>query len=142
MGVEIGGVTKNVLAIAAGMIDGLQWGANARAVLLAKGFQEMLMIGTKLGGRLETLTGLSGLGDLILTCLDDQSRNRRFGLAVGRGESMSDIAKQIGQAIEGKRNAKLLVTLIRNHHLTAPIIEKVWAILQGHVSVATLMEVM
>jgi len=140
-GVEIGGVMKNVIAIAAGIVDGLQFGANARAALLTRGFQEMLRIGTQLGGRQETFTGLSGLGDLILTCLDDQSRNRRFGLALGQGETIDGAEKRIGQAIEGKRNARLIVELIKQHQLTAPIMEKVWDILQGKVAAKTLAEI-
>ena len=86
VGVELGGSIKNVLAIAAGISDGLGYGANARAALITRGLAEIMRLGTKLGGQRETFMGLAGVGDLVLTCTDDQSRNRRLGLALGRGE--------------------------------------------------------
>ncbi|OGT59070.1 MAG: glycerol-3-phosphate dehydrogenase [Gammaproteobacteria bacterium RIFCSPHIGHO2_12_FULL_42_10] len=138
IGVEAGGVIKNVIAIATGMIDGLQLGANARAALMTRGFAEMMQIGTHLGGRPETFIGLSGLGDLILTALDDQSRNRRLGLALGRGASILEAEKQIGQAIEGKRNAQLIVELASRRKLEAPLSSMILNILQGKAEVRDL----
>ena len=87
IGVELGGAIKNVLAIAAGIADGLGFGANARAALITRGLAEMARLGLAVGGQRETFMGLAGIGDLVLTCTDDQSRNRRFGLAIGRGET-------------------------------------------------------
>ncbi|HHJ81153.1 MAG TPA: NAD(P)-dependent glycerol-3-phosphate dehydrogenase, partial [Candidatus Tenderia electrophaga] len=100
-GVEVGGAVKNILAIAAGISDGLGYGANARAALITRGLTEVMRLGEALGGCKETLMGLAGLGDLLLTCTDDQSRNRRFGLALGRGLSISDARASINQVVEG-----------------------------------------
>ena len=101
IGVQLGGAVKNVLAIAAGIADGLGFGANSRAALITRGLAEMMRLGRALGGRTETFMGLAGQGDLVLTCTDDQSRNRRLGLALGRGESMDAARKRIGQVTEG-----------------------------------------
>lgn len=130
-GVEIGGVTKNVIAIATGISDGMQLGSNARSALITRGLAEIIRLGTALGGKLETFVGLSGLGDLILTCSDDQSRNRRLGLAIGKGNDIHQAEKEIGQAIEGKRNAELVFKLAEKHGVDMPICETIWQILQG-----------
>lgn len=134
-GVEIGGVVKNVLAIAAGIVDGMHLGANARSALITRGLAEMTRLGVARGGHAETFTGLTGLGDLILTCTDNQSRNRRFGLALGSGKTITEAEKEIGQVIEGKRNAELVVGLAKKHHIEMPIAETVWEVLQGHLTV-------
>lgn len=133
-GVEIGGVVKNVLAIATGISDGMGFGANARCALIARGLAEMMRLGIALGGKAETLTGLAGLGDLVLTCTDDQSRNRRFGLALGRGQDIATAEKEIGQVVEGKRNAQLVIQLAAPHNIEMPITEMVWAVLQNKLS--------
>lgn len=130
-GVEIGGVVKNVLAIATGISDGMGFGANARSALITRGLAEMIRLGLALGGHAETFTGLAGLGDLVLTCTDDQSRNRRFGLALGKNKNPSEAEREIGQVIEGKRNAELLVQLAKKYHVEMPITEAVWEVLQG-----------
>ncbi|HEY5720448.1 MAG TPA: NAD(P)H-dependent glycerol-3-phosphate dehydrogenase, partial [Gammaproteobacteria bacterium] len=101
VGVQLGGAVKNVLAIAAGIADGLGFGANARAALITRGLAEMLRLGRALGARRDTFMGLAGLGDLVLTCTDDQSRNRRFGLALGRGTPPARALAEIGQVVEG-----------------------------------------
>lgn len=129
-GVEIGGAVKNVLAIATGISDGMGFGANARCALITRGLAEMMRLGNKLGAQPDTLTGLAGLGDLILTCTDDKSRNRRFGLALGQGKKASDAEKDIGQVVEGKRNAELITHLAHQHKIEMPITEAVWEILQ------------
>ena len=134
VGVEIGGVVKNVLAIATGISDGMKFGANARCALIARGLAEMMRLGTTLGGQPETITGLAGLGDLVLTCTDDQSRNRRFGLALGKGQNVTEAEKEIGQVVEGKRNAELVIQLASQHNVEMPIAEMVWSILQGKLS--------
>ena len=115
IGVELGGSVKNVLAIAAGISDGLGYGSNARAALITRGLAEIMRLGTRLGGRRETFMGLAGVGDLVLTCTDDQSRNRRLGLALGRGVPLAEAVEQIGQAVEGLHTAKELDRLAREH---------------------------
>jgi glycerol-3-phosphate dehydrogenase (NAD(P)+) len=139
-GVEIGGVVKNVLAIATGISDGMGFGTNARAALLTRGLAEMMRLGEALGGRPETLTGLSGLGDLVLTCTDDQSRNRRFGLSLGKGQNIAETERTIGQVVEGKRNAELVVALAKKHRVEMPIAEMVLAILQGKITARDAMQ--
>jgi glycerol-3-phosphate dehydrogenase (NAD(P)+) len=129
IGVQLGGATKNVMAIAAGVADGLGFGANARAALLTRGLAEMMRLGLALGGRAETLMGLAGAGDLILTCTGDQSRNRRFGLGLGKGLSREEITAQIGQEIEGIAAAGLIYRLSRQHGVDMPITEQTYRIL-------------
>jgi glycerol-3-phosphate dehydrogenase (NAD(P)+) len=134
IGVEVGGVVKNVLAIATGISDGMRLGANARSALITRGLAEMIRLGTALGGQADTLNGLAGLGDLVLTCTDDQSRNRRFGLALGRGQTISAAEHAIGQVIEGKHNTELVVALAQKHGVSMPIAETVWEVLQEKIS--------
>jgi glycerol-3-phosphate dehydrogenase (NAD(P)+) len=129
VGVQLGGAIKNVLAIAAGVADGLGFGANARAALITRGLAEMMRLGLTLGGKPETLMGLSGVGDLILTCTDDQSRNRRFGLGLGRGESREAIMARIGQEIEGIPTAKIINRLAAQHGVDMPITAQTYGIL-------------
>lgn len=129
IGVELGGAVKNVLAIAAGLADGLGFGANARAALITRGLREMIRLGTRLGGQAETLMGLSGVGDLILTCTDNQSRNRRFGLGLGQGRSHEEVSLEIGQEIEGIPTARIVRRLALEHGIEMPITEQVHAIL-------------
>lgn len=133
-GVEIGGVVKNVLAIACGISDGMGFGANARSALITRGLAEMTRLGHAVGAKDKTFIGLTGLGDLVLTCTDDQSRNRRFGLALGKNKSPSDAEREIGQVIEGKRNAELLIQLAAQHQVEMPIVEMVWSILQAKIT--------
>ncbi len=129
IGVQLGGAVKNVLAIAAGIADGLGLGANARAGLITRGLAELMRLGEALGARRETLVGLSGLGDLVLTCTDDQSRNRRLGLALGRGESLSIAKERIGQAVEGAETARVVCQAAARVGIEMPICTAVHAIL-------------
>lgn len=129
IGVELGGAVKNVLAIAAGISDGLGYGANARAALITRGLHEIMYLGERVGASRETLMGLSGLGDLVLTCTDDQSRNRRFGLALGRGTPQAQAREEIAQAIEGIDTAKVLARLAREAGLELPICQQVQRVL-------------
>ena len=129
VGVQIGGACKNVLAIAAGIADGLGFGANTRAALITRGLHEIIRLGTKLGGEAETFMGLAGLGDLVLTCTDDQSRNRRTGMALGRGESLDDAIAAIGQAVEGVKSAPEVFHLAQNLGVEMPISEQVYRVL-------------
>lgn len=128
-GVELGGAIKNVLAIAAGIADGLGFGANARAALITRGLAEMARLGLAVGGQRETFMGLAGIGDLVLTCTDDQSRNRRFGLAIGRGETAEAAFAAIGQVVEGAATAREALRLARQYRLEMPITDQVNQIL-------------
>lgn len=134
IGVEIGGVVKNVIAIATGISDGMQLGANARSALITRGLTEIIRLGTTLGAQLETFIGLSGIGDLILTSTDNQSRNRRLGLSIGKGLDLQEAEREIGQVVEGKRNAELVAGLAETHGVSMPICQTVWQILQEKIS--------
>lgn len=129
IGVELGGAVKNVLAIAAGAADGLGFGANTRAALITRGLAEMMRLGHALGGHRETFMGLAGMGDLILTCTDNQSRNRRTGLLLAQGKSLEQVHQTIGQAIEGLKTAKVVMTLAHKHEVEMPICEQVYRVL-------------
>ena len=129
IGVELGGSLKNVLAIAAGAADGLGFGANTRAALITRGLAEMMRLGTAMGGKRETFMGLAGVGDLILTCTDNQSRNRRTGLLLAQGKTLEQVHTEIGQAIEGIKTAKEVVNLARQHGVEVPISEQVYRVL-------------
>ncbi|MFZ0254135.1 MAG: NAD(P)H-dependent glycerol-3-phosphate dehydrogenase [Gammaproteobacteria bacterium] len=131
IGVQVGGAVKNVLAVAAGIADGLGFGANTRAALITRGLAELTRLGVALGGQPGTFTGLAGLGDLVLTCTDDQSRNRRFGLALGRGAAVKAAQSQIGQVVEGVEAAAVVVSLARQYHVEMPICAEVDRVLRG-----------
>jgi glycerol-3-phosphate dehydrogenase (NAD(P)+) len=126
-GVEVGGATKNVYAIGAGICDGLGFGANMRIALIARGLAEMTRLGLALGGRKETFMGLAGMGDLVLTCTDDKSRNRRFGLALAAGTTPRDALQAIGQVVEGYNGAVHRVAVQRK--VPMPIVEHINKIL-------------
>ena len=129
IGVELGGALKNVLAIAAGAADGLGFGANTRAALITRGLAEMMRLGEAMGGKRATFMGLAGMGDLILTCTDNQSRNRRTGLLLAQGKTLDQVHKEIGQAIEGLKTAKEVVSLARKYDVEVPICEQVYRVL-------------
>lgn len=135
VGVELGGAIKNVLAIAAGIADGQGFGANTRAALITRGLAEMMRLGSAFGAQQETFMGLAGLGDLVLTCTDDQSRNRRVGLALGRGETLEQTIASIGQAVEGVKSAPEIVRVAREHAIEMPITEQVYRVLYEQCSV-------
>ncbi|WP_115720342.1 NAD(P)H-dependent glycerol-3-phosphate dehydrogenase [Gallaecimonas mangrovi] len=129
VGVQLGGAVKNVIAIGAGMADGLGFGANARTALITRGLVELSRLGAALGADPATFMGMSGLGDLVLTCTDNQSRNRRFGLALGQGKSAKQAMDDIGQVVEGYRNAKEVFALSRRLGVEMPITEQIYAVL-------------
>ncbi len=129
VGVELGGALKNVLAIAVGISDGLGFGANTRAALMTRGLVEIMRLGKQLGAEQETMMGLAGLGDIILTCTDNQSRNRRFGLALGQGKTVPQAEVEVGQTVEGLRAAKAIYNKARQLELDLPIIEEVYRVL-------------
>lgn len=129
IGVEVGGAVKNVLALAAGIADGLGFGANTRAALVTRGLAEITRLGVVLGGHSDTFTGLAGLGDLVLTCTDNQSRNRRLGLALAEGLSAEQGISRIGQVVEGVCTAFEVDQLARGHGVEMPIVEQVARVL-------------
>ncbi|HHQ13578.1 MAG TPA: NAD(P)-dependent glycerol-3-phosphate dehydrogenase [Chromatiales bacterium] len=135
VGVEVGGATKNALAIAAGLSDGLGYGANTRIALISRGLVEMTRLGIALGARLQTFMGLSGMGDLVLTCTDDQSRNRRMGLALAKGRQPDEIAKEIGQVVEGVYAARAVHQVAAREQVEMPICEHVYRILYENESI-------
>lgn len=129
IGVQLGGAVKNVIAIGAGLADGLGFGANARTALITRGLAELTRLGVTLGAKPETFMGMAGLGDLVLTCTDNQSRNRRFGLALGQGKEVNDAMKEIGQVVEGFRNTEEVHTLAQRMNVEMPICEQIYAVL-------------
>jgi len=128
-GVEVGGAVKNVLAIGAGISDGLGFGANTRVALITRGLAEMMRLGVALGAERETFMGLAGLGDLVLTCTDDQSRNRRCGLALAAGKSAAQAQSEIGQVVEGVLAARAVREVAKRHGVEMPISEQVYRVL-------------
>lgn len=133
-GVEIGGAVKNVMAIATGIADGLGLGANARAALITRGLAEMTRLGVRLGGRSETFTGLTGAGDLILTCTGELSRNRRVGLGLAQGRQLQDILRDLGHVAEGVHTAAAVAKRARELGVDMPITQSVCAVLFGGVA--------
>lgn len=136
LGAELGGAMKNVLAVATGVADGMQLGLNARAGLITRGLNEMLRLNVALGGRAETLMGLAGLGDLVLTCTGDLSRNRRLGLALGRGQSISEAVAAIGQVVESVQTADEVMRLAERHGIELPISDLVHRVLHARITPA------
>lgn len=134
IGVQICGAIKNILAIACGISDGLGYGANAKAALITRGLAEMSRLGLKLGAQQETFLGLAGVGDLVLTCTDNQSRNRRFGLLIGKQLPLDEAEKQIGQVVEGKYNAEQICQLATNLNVEMPICTQINKLLHQHIT--------
>ncbi len=129
VGTELGAALKNVIALAAGISDGLSLGSNARAALLTRGLAEMARLVVELGGREATLSGLAGVGDLVLTCTGDLSRNRRAGLAIGRGATPDEALEEVQEVVEGVRTTRAARELARDHGVEMPIVEAVYSIL-------------
>jgi len=136
IGVQLCGAMKNVLAVAGGIVDGLGLGDSARSALISRGLVEMTALGMALGAKLETFYGLAGVGDLVLTCTSDLSRNRRLGLALGQGIEKEAAARQVGQVVESIGNAEYIYQLARDHRVHAPISAQVHRILSGKVTCA------
>jgi len=129
LGVEVGGAVKNVIAIGSGIADGMGFGANTRVALITRGLAEMMRLGVKLGAARETFMGLAGLGDLVLTCTDDQSRNRRFGMALGRGESVADAHSGIQQVVEGLPAARAVYDVAQRLSVDMPICREIYRVM-------------
>ncbi|MGN1357071.1 MAG: NAD(P)H-dependent glycerol-3-phosphate dehydrogenase [Succinivibrionaceae bacterium] len=134
IGLQIGGAVKNVIAIGAGVSDGLGFGANARTALITRGLVELKRLGIALGAKPETFVGMSGLGDLVLTCTDNQSRNRRLGIALGKGKSAEEAMAEIGQVVEGYYNTKEVRALASRYQVNMPICDEIYAMLFEHKS--------
>ena len=134
IGAELGGAVKNVLALATGIADGMELGDNTRAALMTRGMAEMMRLGEALGCKPETLMGLSGLGDLVLTSTGNLSRNRRMGLALGRGESIEQAQQAIGQVVEGIGTTDEVMRLAQQHDVEMPITEHVWKVVHGEMT--------
>lgn len=133
IGTQLSSTVKNVLAIACGISDGLGFGTNAKTALITQGFLEMRSLGLSLGGKSETFREYAGLGDLILTCIDDQSRNRRFGMLLGQGLSPQAAEDRIQQVIEGKENSKYVSALSKKQGVSMPICEQIYQIITGKI---------
>lgn len=129
IGVQLGGAVKNVIAIGAGISDGMGFGANARVALITRGLAEISHLGIAMGAELSTFMGMTGLGDLVLTCTDNQSRNRRFGMLLGQGMDTEEAAKQVGQVVEGYLNTKEVHTLAQRIGVEMPITEQIYQVL-------------
>lgn len=134
IGAQIGGAVKNIMAIAAGITDGLGFGQNAQSALITRGLAETVRLGVALGGRQETFMGLTGLGDLVLTCCSNQSRNRRFGIALSKGATLATASKKINQAIEGIDTVHGILKLAVKNDIEMPITKQISAILNGDIS--------
>ena len=127
--VQLGGAVKNVIAIGAGLADGLGFGANARTALITRGLAELTRLGVALGAAESSFMGMAGLGDLVLTCTDNQSRNRRFGLALGQGKGIDQAQVEIGQVVEGYRNTEEVYNLAKRVNIEMPICEQIYYVL-------------
>jgi len=125
IGIELGGSLKNVIALAAGMADGLGFGDNTKAALMTRGIAEISRLGVKMGGRVETFAGLSGIGDLIVTCSSIHSRNRNAGYYIGQGMSVKDAMDKVAQVVEGVYSAKAALALAKKYDVEMPIVEQV-----------------
>ena len=139
LGAELGGAMKNVLAVATGVADGMKMGLNARAGLITRGIAEMMRLGAAIGARAETLMGLAGLGDLVLTCTGDLSRNRRLGLALGRGVPLERAVAEIGQVVESVQTVDTLMQLAARYRVELPITALVQRVLREELSPAEAM---
>ena len=129
IGIELGGSLKNVIALAAGILDGMEMGDNTKAALMTRGIAEIARLGVELGAQIETFTGLSGIGDLIVTCTSIHSRNHNCGYLLGKGKTLEEAKKEINQVVEGVNTAQAAMDLANKYHVTMPIVEQINAIL-------------
>ena len=125
LGIELGGALKNVVALAAGIADGLGYGDNTKAALITRGITEIARLGTAMGGNFETFCGLTGIGDLIVTCASMHSRNRRAGILIGQGKTYEEAMKEVQMVVEGVYSAKAAMELSKKYDVQLPIIEQV-----------------
>ena len=129
LGIELGGSLKNVIALAAGIADGLGYGDNTKAALITRGIAEIARLGVKMGGKIESFTGLTGIGDLIVTCASVHSRNRKAGYLIGQGMSMQEAMDEVKMVVEGVYSAKAAAKLAKEYDVSMPIVEEVNAVL-------------
>lgn len=129
LGIELGGSLKNVIALAAGISDGLGYGDNAKAALITRGIVEISRLGTAMGANIETFYGLSGIGDLIVTCASKHSRNRKAGMLMGQGKTMDEAMKEVAMVVEGVYSAKAAKALASKYNICMPIVDEVNAVL-------------
>ena len=129
IGVQLGGALKNVISLCVGIADGLKLGDNTKAALMTRGMAEIIRLGVAMGGNPKTFSGLSGMGDLIVTCLSEHSRNRRAGILIGRGKSPSDAQKEVGMVVEGILACKSAYELSKKHNIEMPIIDEAYGVL-------------
>lgn len=129
LGIELGGALKNVIALAAGIADGLGYGDNTKAALITRGIAEIARLGVAMGGKMESFTGLTGIGDLIVTCASVHSRNRRAGILIGQGKTMEEAMEEVKMVVEGVYSTKSAVKLAEKYNVSIPIIEQVNAVL-------------
>ena len=125
IGIELGGSIKNVIALAAGVVDGLGYGDNTKAALMTRGIAEISRLGTAMGGKIETFSGLSGVGDLFVTCMSEHSRNRKAGYLMGKGLSMEEAMAEVKQVVEGVYSAKAALQLSKKYEIEMPIVEQI-----------------
>lgn len=143
IGVEIGGAVKNIIALAAGIVDGVGYGDNTKAALMTRGMKEIATIGTALGGRKETFYGLTGMGDLIVTCTSMHSRNRRAGILIGKGKSADEAIKEVGMVVEGIKACKAFYELSKKMNIDMPITEAIYkAVFEGKDAIKSIGELM
>ena len=128
IGIEIGGAIKNVIALAAGICDGIGYGDNTKAALISRGMTEIVRIGTKLGGNLQTFFGLTGIGDLVVTCASRHSRNRKAGYLIGKGVNIDDVIDEVGMVVEGIKATKVFFDLKENLNIEMPIIDAIYKV--------------
>lgn len=129
IGVELGGALKNIIALGAGVSDGLNYGDNTKAALMTRGIFEMARLGEKMGAQTDTFSGLSGIGDLIVTCTSMHSRNRRAGILIGQGKKVEDAVKEIGMVVEGIKTTKSAYKLAQKYNIDMPITEEIYGVL-------------
>ena len=129
VGVEIGGAVKNIIALAAGVIDGIGYGDNTKAALMTRGMKEISRIGVALGGKEDTFYGLTGMGDLIVTCTSMHSRNRRAGILIGKGETLDSALKEVGMVVEGVKACKAFYELKEKMNISMPITDSLYKVL-------------
>ena len=134
LGIELGGALKNVIALAAGIADGLGCGDNTKAALITRGIAEITRLGVEMGGRAETFSGLTGIGDLIVTCASMHSRNRRAGILIGKGCTMEEAMREVKMVVEGVFSSKAALALSKQYNVSMPIVEQVNAVLFDGVS--------
>lgn len=139
-GIELGGSVKNVIALAAGVLDGLGLGDNTKAALITRGIAEMSRLGVALGGKMETFSGLSGIGDLIVTCTSQHSRNHNAGYLIGQGYTMQEAMDEVKQVVEGVHSARAALKMAQEHHVSMPIVEEVNKVLFENKSAKEAME--